>query len=94
MPLLTRLRTGPAQSRIAGMTDAADGNEPALTRWTRATVYPDMWLDPADFEIEFAVLGAPLPDRVVILQTKANRIHAVVARAAIRVRAMALQLLP
>jgi hypothetical protein len=30
------------------MASDAHTSEPAVTRWTRATVYPDMWVDPDD----------------------------------------------
>jgi uncharacterized damage-inducible protein DinB len=30
------------------MTAAEKASEPALTRWTRSTVYADMWVDPGD----------------------------------------------
>jgi uncharacterized damage-inducible protein DinB len=30
------------------MVESAQSEEPRATRWSRATVYPDMWLDPDD----------------------------------------------
>jgi uncharacterized damage-inducible protein DinB len=30
------------------MVESAQSEEPRATRWSRATVYPDMWLDPGD----------------------------------------------
>ena len=41
------------------MTAAEKADEPAVTRWTRSTVYADMWVDPDDDprESEVAVVG-------------------------------------
>ena len=32
----------------AGMASPEQTSEPAATRWTRATIHPDMWVDPGD----------------------------------------------
>lgn len=40
------------------MTSADKASEPATNRWTQATVYPDMWVDPDDDPRESEVAAA------------------------------------
>jgi hypothetical protein len=47
------------------MTSSDDGTGPGTTRWTKATVYPDMWVDPADDPRETD--DAPVDERGILL---------------------------
>src|SRR6266540_3421703 len=43
-----RWRTSPAVFDHVRVTSGEHHSEPAVTRWTRSTIYPDMWVDPDD----------------------------------------------
>ena len=50
------------------MTAAERAGEPAVTRWTRSTVYADMWVDPDDDPRESDVPVAVVGERATLLE--------------------------